>query len=109
MSPSTLIDSSINPHYQNSTTSLGLTEQLFTAFGGQSHAEHVDTEEDTVFFDPATDLTFFYLTDYFTDRASGEEKAVGWKQPVTFSYKDCYTQSDSEGLFISMPMFAALR
>lgn len=108
MSPSTLIDTSIVPKYQNTTAGIGLTEQLYTASGSQSHATILDVQKNTYSFDPATDLTFFVLTDYFTSTAD-VLMDMGWKQSTAFTYSHCGTQDDYEGLFLSIPMFATFR
>lgn len=52
LSPSKLVDTCIYPEYYNTSTGLGLIEQLYTARGTQSHGEDVDLQSDLSSFDP---------------------------------------------------------
>lgn len=98
------MDSYIVPDFSNRSTSLGLTEQLYTAAGCQSNTykNYWFTE-----LDPATDLMNFYLYYLIYNYVADHWMEIVYKLKTAWTWQSNLVADDYNEVVWSFPMWAA--
>jgi len=85
VSSSKVLDSSFFTEYTNTTTSLGLTDQLYTAAGSQSVGAYYKSMDNQI-TDPETQLLLMKMSRYIVSESSERNTTLCLRRREAFTW-----------------------